>query len=86
MVRRQSLGSRHVALVDADRRAIRRGEGVAELLRRLVVAAVAGGQDGALAGQAPADGRPDAAGAAGDEGHAALELVADARGDVVVLE
>src|SRR6185295_9914309 len=75
----------HVALVDAHLGAVGGGEAVAELLGRVVVPGVARGQDRALAGQASADGGPDPAGAAGDEGHAPLELVAPARGDVVVL-
>src|SRR5581483_6764181 len=60
-------------------------ERIAEPLRRLLVARVARGEGGALARQAPADRGPDAAGAAGHEGHAAFQLVARAPGDVVVL-
>src|SRR5262249_9203084 len=74
-----------VALVDAHRGAVGGGEGVAELGSGLVVAGVAGGEHRALAGQAAGDGRADAAGAAGDEGHPALELVAGAGADVVVV-
>src|SRR3712207_6888920 len=55
------------------------GEVVAELLAEalggLVVAAVAGGDVGALGGHAAADRRADPPGPAGDEGHPAGELV-----------
>jgi hypothetical protein len=75
----------HIALVDADVGAIRRGEGIAKAPCRLVIARIARGQHGALAREASADPGADAAGASGDEGDAALQLVADANGDVVVL-
>jgi len=75
----------HVALVDAHRGGVRAGERVAKFSRGLVIASVARGEHGALAGQAAADRGADAAGAARDEGHATLELVAHSRRYVVVL-
>ena len=75
----------HIALVDADVGAIREGEGIAKAPCRLVIAGIACGEHGALAREASADSRADAAGASGDECDAALQLVADAHGDVVVL-
>src|SRR5262247_2295136 len=77
-------GLSHVALVDTHGRAVRPREGLAEFARRLVVACVACGEHRALAGEAAADSRADAARAARDEGHAPLELVARSRADIVV--
>src|SRR5918997_6509283 len=71
------VGVRDVALVHGEALV---GEVAAELLAEalggLVVAAVAGGDVGALGGHAAADGRTDPPGAAGHERHAAGELVA----------
>ena len=72
------LGRADVALVDGDRDLVL-GELGLEGLGALAVAAVAGGDRGALRGQAVADRGADAARAAGDHGHAALELLADGR-------
>src|SRR5262249_60607522 len=59
------------------------GEGIAELAGGLVGAGVPRGEAGALAREASTDGGADPSRAAGDEGHAPLQLVADARGDAV---
>ena len=70
------LGRADVALVDGHRDLVL-GELGLEGLGALAIAAIAGGDGGPLGGQAVADRGADAARAAGDQGDAALELLAD---------
>jgi hypothetical protein len=70
-------GLSHVALVDAHGGAVRAREGLAELARRLVVARVARCEHRALAGQAAADGRTDAARAKPRQGESAVSGAED---------
>ena len=56
------------------------GQFLAQRFRAVAAGVVAGCDRRALRGETAADRRPDAAGAAGDEGHPADELLTDTRG------
>src|SRR5262249_61325280 len=62
-----------VSVVDGDRARVLGVHVFGELLCRLVLPPVPGGDVRAVLGQAVADGGPDAAGPSGDQGHPVLQ-------------